>query len=82
MKQKNKRKKLEWLRGYRCHTLWDGKMRVGRISLGEPDEPHNERHNIYLCETGTLKHEAKSLLEAKRWVRENVLLNLVQGKLF
>lgn len=78
MKQKNKGKKLEWLRGYRCHTLWDGKMRVARISVGAAPE----RRGIYLCETGTLKHEANSLDEAKRWVQENVLLNLIQGKLF
>lgn len=78
MKQKNKVKKLMWERGYRCHTLWDGKTCVGRINLGESPE----QHGIYLCETGTLKRETSSLTEAKRWVRETVLLNLIQGKLF
>jgi hypothetical protein len=78
MKQKNKGKKLVWERGYRCHTLWDGKICVGRISLGESPE----QQGMYLCETGTLKGETGSLSEAKRWVQENVLLNLIQGKLF
>jgi hypothetical protein len=78
MKQKKKGKKLMWERGYRCHTLWDGKTCVGRISLGESPE----QHGTYLCETGTLKRETSSLTEAKRWVQETLLLNLIQGKLF
>jgi hypothetical protein len=78
MKQKNKAKKLLWLRGYRCHTLWDGKTRVGRISLQQSPEGKN----LYLCETGTLKRETASLDDAKRWVRENVMLNFLQRTLF
>jgi hypothetical protein len=78
MKRKNKGKNLVWERGYRCHTLWDGKICVGRISLG--DGP--EQKNVYLCETGTLKREAGSLVDAKQWVQEQVLLNLIQQTLF
>jgi hypothetical protein len=78
MKRKNIGKKLVWERGYRCHTLWDGKICVGRISLGESAECKT----VYLCETGTLKREAGSLTEAKQWVQEHMLLNLIQGKLF
>lgn len=78
MRKKNKGGKLVWERGYRCHTLWDGKTCVGRISLGESPD----RRRIYLCETGTVKRETSTLAEAKQWVRDNVLFNLFQGQLF
>jgi hypothetical protein len=78
MKQKNKSKKLMWQRGYLGHTLWDGKNCVGRIRLkkNEGNKP------CYLCETGTRHQEAESLAAAKRWVRENALLNMLQPQLF
>jgi hypothetical protein len=44
MKRKNKGKKLMWQRGYRCHTLWDEKICVGRIRVGEDPE----QSGIYL----------------------------------
>jgi hypothetical protein len=78
MKQKNKSKKLMWQRGYLGHTLWDGKHCIGRIRLKKNDGSMSS----YLCETGTRRQEAVSLAEAKRWVRENALLNMLQPQLF
>jgi hypothetical protein len=78
MKQKNKSRKLMWQRGYLGHTLWDGKICVGRIRLkkNEGSKP------CYLCETGTRHQQAESLAVAKRWVSENALLNMMQPQLF
>jgi hypothetical protein len=78
MKQKSNGKKLIWERGYRCHTLWHGKTCIGRITLGDS----KERPGVYLCKTGTLQGETKTLAEAKRWVQENAQAGLIQLKLF
>lgn len=77
-----KKKKTElpmtWERGYRCHTLWQGKECVGRVELGEADT----WDEIYRCQAGTVLGEAKNLSEAKRWVKETARLNRIQHRLF
>jgi hypothetical protein len=78
MKRNSKIKKLIWQRGYLGHTLWDGKVCVGRIKLKKNEGSRSQ----YFCETGTRHQEAESLAAAKRWVRENALLNMVQPQLF
>jgi len=78
MSKKKQAHALVWQRGYRCHTLWDGKQCIGRISLGE----HDDWDGLYRCEAGTLRGTATSLVDAKRWVGEHALHNLIQMPLF
>jgi hypothetical protein len=79
-KKSTKRKApvLVWQRGYRCHTLWNGKERIGRISLGK----YKEWDGVYRCEAGTQSGTAASLADAKRWVGEQALRSLIQMPLF
>jgi hypothetical protein len=69
---------MVWQRGYRCHTLWQGDLCVGRVDLGE----HGNWDEIYRCSAGTTLGEARTLPEAKRWVAEMARLDGVQQKLF
>ncbi|RJG06082.1 hypothetical protein D3870_08740 [Noviherbaspirillum cavernae] len=78
-KKRNKQANaLTWQRGYRCHTLWNGTQRIGRISLGES----GKWDGVYRCEVGTLRGETASLPEAKRWLKEQARLDLTQLRLF
>ena len=78
MSKKEKAAALTWQRGYRCHTLWSGQTRLGRISLG----PHGEWDGLYRCEAGTRHNVTTSLTQAKRWVREQVRQQRLQLSLF
>jgi hypothetical protein len=78
MRKKKHTPVLVWQRGYRCHTLWHGKERLGRISLGK----HGEWDGTYHCEAGMQRGATSSLAEAKRWVSEQVRKNLLQLALF
>ena len=69
---------MTWERGYRCHTLWQGKECVGRVELGEP----TTWDEVYRCKAGTVLGEARSLAEAKRWVMETAQLSRIQHRLF
>ena len=77
MKHMSSKLKGEWLRGYRCHTLWEGSQQLGRIDVAEAGEGL-----IYKCSVGTLANEVHKLIDAKRWVNEHVVRDRIQLRLF
>lgn len=73
----HKHRKTSWLRGYRCHTLWDERTRVDRIDLVRSGDDL-----IYLCKVGTRAREERGLAAAKRWVEEQAAMDKAQLALF
>lgn len=76
-RQDNESPEVVWLRGYRCHTLWEGTTRIGRVDLMRRTEGL-----VYCCSTGMLKREERGLAEAKRWVEEQAMHGRGQLSLF
>lgn len=74
---RRKHQELEWLRGYRCHTLWEGSERIGRIEV-----TRSESGLLYRCAAGTLLIEERRLLKAKRWVSRQAVASKNQLSLF
>ena len=77
-KSRGKKLTLTWQRGYRCHTLWQGSERVGRIDLGS----FGKWDGVYRCQAGTFTFECGDLVAAKRWVKTIAVQDQIQHKLF
>lgn len=77
MATRNKKAKPFWERGYDTHGYWQDKNKLGWVAL-----EGSGNNAVYRWQAGTRAGEAKTLVEAKRAVEEQVLSLASQLSLF
>lgn len=75
--RKSRKAKPFWERGYDTHGYWQGKDKIGWVSL-----EGTGKKGVYRWQAGTRVGEAKNLVEAKRQVELTIEFGTSQLSLF
>ena len=76
--KKPKQLKATWERGYNGHSLWQGKVRIGKVTV---HAAKNAKHK-YTWQAGTRAGAADTLEQAKKAVEFAALVATRQRDLF